>query len=64
MTLKEFRIKKGLTQREISEKVGISKSMYEKLEFKERKPSVETLKKIKQLYEKYKRPFNVDIFLQ
>ena len=64
MTLKEFRKIEGLTVQEVADLLEISKSMYEKLEFKERKPSVETLKKIKQLYEKYKRPFNVDVFLQ
>ena len=63
MTLKEFRKIEGLTVQEVADLLEISKSMYEKLEFKERKPSVETLKKIKQLYEKYKRPFNVDVFL-
>ena len=64
MTLKEFRKAEEMTVQEMANLLEISKSMYEKLEFKERKPSVETLKKIKQLYEKYKRPFNVDIFLQ
>ena len=64
MTLKEFREAEKITVQEMANLLDISKSMYEKLEFNERKPSVETLKKIKQLYEKYKRPFNVDIFLQ
>ncbi len=64
MTLKEFREIEGLTMQEVANLLDISKSMYEKLELNDRKPSVETLKKIKQLYEKYKRPFNVDIFLQ
>lgn len=64
MTLKEFRKAEKITVQEMANLLDISKSMYEKLEFNERKPSVETLKKIKQLYEKYKRPFNVDIFLQ
>lgn len=63
MTLKEFREIEGLTMQEVANLLDISKSMYEKLELNDRKPSVETLKKIKQLYEKYKRPFNVDIFL-
>lgn len=64
MTLKEFREAEKITVQEMANLLDISKSMYEKLEFNERKPSVETLKRIKQLYEKYKRPFNVDIFLQ
>ena len=64
MTLKEFREAEEMTVQEMANLLEISKSMYEKLEFKERKPSVETLKKIKKLYEEYKRPFNIDIFLQ
>lgn len=64
MTLKEFREIEGLTVQEVADSLEISKSMYEKLEINERKPSIETLKKIKQLFEKYKRPFNVDIFLK
>lgn len=64
MTLKEFREIEGLTVQEVAGLLEISKSMYEKLEINERKPSIETLKKIKQLFEKYKRPFNVDIFLK
>lgn len=64
MSLKEFRELENKTQREMAELLGITKSMYEKLEYNQCKPSVETLKKIKQIYEKYKRPFDVDIFLQ
>ena len=64
MTLQEFRKAEKMTVQEMADLLEISKSMYEKLELKERKPSVETLKKIKQIYEKYKRPFDIDIFLQ
>lgn len=64
MTLKEFREIENKTQREMAEMLGITKSMYEKLEYKQTKPSVETLKKIKDLYEEFKRPFDIDIFLQ
>ena len=64
MSLKEFRELENKTQREMAELLGITKSMYEKLEYNQCKPSVETLKKIKDLFEEFKRPFNVDIFLQ
>ena len=64
MTLQEFREAENKTQNEMAELLSITKSMYEKLKYKQAKPSVETLKKIKKLYEKYKRPFNIDIFLQ
>ena len=64
MTLKEFRELENKTQREMAEMLGITKSMYEKLEYKQTKPSIETLKKIKNLYVEFKRPFNIDIFLQ
>ncbi len=64
MTLQEFREAENKTQNEMAELLSITKSMYEKLEYRQVKPSVETLKKIKKLYEEYKRPFNVDIFLQ
>lgn len=59
MTLKEFRIKKRLTQREISEKVGISKSMYEKLEYYQVSPSVWTIKKFQKAFP----DFDPNIFL-
>lgn len=64
MTLQDFRKIENKTQQEMANMLGITKSMYEKLEYKQTKPSIETLKKIKKLFEKYKRPFNVDIFLQ
>ena len=64
MTLQEFREAENKTQNEMAELLSITKSMYEKLEYRQVKTSVETLKKIKKLYEEYKRPFNVDIFLQ
>nr|DAI13167.1 MAG TPA: helix-turn-helix domain protein [Caudoviricetes sp.] len=63
MTLKEFREVEELTVQEVADLLFISKSMYEKLELNDRKPSIATLKKIKQLYKAYNRPFNVDIFL-
>lgn len=63
MTLKEFREIEKKTQKEMAEYLKITKSMYEKLESNDRKPSIETLKKIKELYAKYHRPFDINIFL-
>lgn len=59
MTLKEFRLKKKKTQQEMADLVGITKSMYEKLEYKQKSPSVETMKKFKAAF----KDFNVNIFL-
>ncbi len=59
MKLKEFRLKKGLTIEQMAKLVGISKSMYEKLEYEERKPSVETMKKFKEIF----KEFDLNIFL-
>lgn len=59
MTLKEFRLKKKKTQQEMADLVGITKSMYEKLEYKQASPSVETMRKFKAAF----KDFNVNIFL-
>lgn len=59
MTLKDFRIKKKKTQQEMATMIGISKSMYEKLEYGQTKPSINTLKKIKNTF----KDFNPNIFL-
>lgn len=59
MKLKEFRLKKGLTIEQMAKLVGISKSMYEKLEYEERKPSIETMKKFKDIF----KDFDLNIFL-
>ena len=59
MTLKEFRTKKRLTQREMAEKIGITKSMYEKLEYNQVNPSIETIRKFKDAF----KDFNPNIFL-
>lgn len=64
MDLKEFRNLEGKTQQEMADLLNVTKSMYEKLEYKKVKPSLVTLKKIKELYSKYKRPFDLNIFLQ
>ena len=47
---KEFRELIGKSQQEMANEIGISKSMYEKLESGERKPSREMMKKIKLAY--------------
>lgn len=64
MTLKEFREIEKKTQQEMADILGITKSMYEKLEYKQVRPSIETLKKIQILFNEYRRPFDVNIFLQ
>ena len=59
MKLKEFRLKKGLTQEQMAKLVGISKSMYEKIEYEERKPSIDTMKKFKEVF----KDLDINIFL-
>lgn len=59
MTLKDFRIKKKKTQQQMADIVGISKSMYEKLEYNQTKPSIETIRKFKEAF----KDFNTNIFL-
>lgn len=44
--LKEYRVGKNMTIREVGEVVGISESFYCMIENGERRPSVETAKKI------------------
>ncbi len=45
--LKDFRISIGLTINEMSEKIGVSKSFYEKIEMGIRVPSSNFIKKLK-----------------
>lgn len=59
MTLKEFRTKKKKTQQEMADLVGITKSMYEKLEYKQVNPSLSTIKKFKKAF----KDFSPNIFL-
>ena len=59
MKLKEFRLNKGLTQEQMAKLVGISKSMYEKIEYEERKPSIDTMKKFKEIF----KDLDINIFL-
>lgn len=59
MTLKDFRLKQKKTQQEMADLVGITKSMYEKLEYNERTPSVETIKRFKKAF----KNFDTNIFL-
>ena len=49
-TFREFRKAIGKTKREVANEIGITLSMYEKLESGERKPSRELIKKIKMAY--------------
>lgn len=57
-TLKKFRISRNLTAAEISDKIGISKSLYEKVELGIRKPSREFTTKFKKTFPE----FDVNIF--
>ena len=59
MTLKEFRTNEKKTQQEMANLIGISKSMYEKLEYGQTKPSIETMQKFKKVFE----DFDTNIFL-
>lgn len=44
--LKEARLKKGITQKDVAEIIGVAKSTYSLYESGGREPSVETIKKI------------------
>ena len=59
MKLKEFRLKKGLTQEQMAKLVGISKSMYEKLEYNQARPSIEMIEKFKAVF----KDLDINIFL-
>lgn len=59
MTLKEFREKKNKTKQQMADLINLSLSMYEKLESKQRKPSVDTIKKFKEVF----KDFDTNIFL-
>lgn len=59
MTLKEYRLSKNKTQQQMADKVKITKSMYEKLEYNQAKPSAETMRKFKKEFP----DFDVNIFL-
>lgn len=56
--LKQFRIDRNLTIIEISNKIGVSKSLYEKVELGIRKPSREFTTKFKKNFPE----FDVNIF--
>ena len=56
--LKAFRISLGLTIQEFAISIGVSKSLYEKIETKNRKPSREFTTKLKRKYPQ----FDVNIF--
>lgn len=44
--LKDARLKKNLSQKEVAEKIGVAKSTYSLYESGNRKPNVDTIKKI------------------
>lgn len=46
VNLKEARLNKGLSQKEVAEKVGVAKSTYSLYESGNREPNVNTIKKI------------------
>ena len=47
--LKEARLKSGLSQKELSENIGVAKSTYSLYESGKREPNVDTIKKIASL---------------
>lgn len=59
MTLKEFRQKKNKTKQQMADLIKLSLSMYEKLESGQRKPSVDTIKRFKEVF----KDFDTNIFL-
>lgn len=56
--LKDFRTSLSLTAQEFSDKIGVSKSLYDKIETGARKPSREFTTKLKKVYPQ----FDVNIF--
>lgn len=46
LNLKEARLKKGVSQKEVAEKIGVAKSTYSLYESGNREPNVQTIKKI------------------
>jgi transcriptional regulator with XRE-family HTH domain len=56
--LKEFRKEKGLTTKEMTDVLGISLSLYEKVEYSNRRPSREFLSKFKKVFPS----FDMNIF--
>ena len=58
--LKLFRISLGLTTQEFANSIGVSKSLYEKVETKARKPSRTFIEKLKLKYPQ----FDTNIFFK
>lgn len=52
MSLKEFRDNLGITQNQMADEIGVSKSYYSKVESGFQKPSFEFLKKLKMRFPK------------
>lgn len=51
MRLKEFRIKKGLTQREVAKKLNITPAGYSHYEIGRSQPDIEMLKKLADIFQ-------------
>lgn len=48
--LKQIRTNENLTSKEMAEKIGISESLYQKLEYGVRTPSIRVIQKLKKTY--------------
>ena len=51
MRLKELRLKKGVTQREVAKAIGINRNNYSRYERGEREPDILTLKHLSGYFE-------------
>jgi transcriptional regulator with XRE-family HTH domain len=56
--MKKFRNSKGLTTSEMADKLGISKSFYEKIEYDDRQPSRNFMERFKKAFP----DFDMNIF--
>lgn len=57
---KKLRVEENITLKEMAEKLGISESLYQKLEYGIRQPSVKVLKKLKEAFP----DIDINIFLK
>lgn len=48
--LKEIRLSENISAKQMADKLGISESLYQKLEYGVRTPSINVIKKIKSVY--------------
>lgn len=58
--MKKFRNSKGFTASEMADKLGISKSLYEKIEYDDRQPSRNFMERFKKAFP----DFDMNVFLQ